>query len=87
VGWQVYALTKSAFDLGMVGLAQFIPTVVLTFAAGRADDRYERRRVAQFCQIAEALSPVFLAWGQYRGMAQRVRDLCGGGRDWRGVGV
>jgi hypothetical protein len=34
VGWQIYALTNSAFDLGMVGLVQFIPTVVLIFAAG-----------------------------------------------------
>jgi hypothetical protein len=30
VGWQVYALTNNPFNLGMVGLAQFIPTVLLT---------------------------------------------------------
>jgi MFS family permease len=45
VGWQVYALTGSAFDLGIVGLVQFIPTALLVFVAGHAADRYDRRRV------------------------------------------
>ncbi len=43
VGWQVYALTGSAFNLGMLGLVQFLPMVVLTLAAGHAADRYDRR--------------------------------------------
>jgi MFS family permease len=67
VGWQVYALTSSAFDLGMVGLVQFIPTAVLVFAAGHAVDRYDRRRVAQICQMAEGLTAAFLAWGSFAG--------------------
>jgi MFS family permease len=67
VGWQVYALTSSAFDLGLVGLVQFIPTAVLVFAAGHAVDRYDRRRVVQICQIAEGLTAAFLAWGSFAG--------------------
>jgi len=67
VGWQVYALTGSAFDLGMVGLMQFIPTALLTFAAGHAADRYDRKRVVQICQTAEALVAAFLAWGSFGG--------------------
>jgi MFS family permease len=67
VGWQVYALTGSAFDLGMVGLVQFIPTIVLIFAAGHVADRYDRRRVVQICQIAEGLTAAFLAWGTFEG--------------------
>jgi MFS family permease len=67
VGWQVYALTGSAFDLGMIGLAQFIPTLVLTFAAGHAADRYDRRRVVQLCELAAGLAALFLAWGSLRG--------------------
>ena len=63
VGWQVYALTRSAFDLGMVGLSQFIPMALLTFAAGHAADRYERKQVLQLCQITEALTAAILAWG------------------------
>src|ERR1700691_3273879 len=60
VGWQVYALTGSAFDLGMVGLVQFLPTAVLVFAAGHAADRYERKRVVQICRIAAGVTAAFL---------------------------
>jgi MFS family permease len=67
VGWQVYALTNSAFALGMVGLAQFVPTALLTFVAGHAADRYDRRRVVQVCQLVEALTAGFLAWGTFEG--------------------
>jgi MFS family permease len=67
VGWQVYALTGSAFDLGMVGLVQFIPTALLVFAAGQVADRYDRQRVAQVCQITAALTAGFLAWGSFAG--------------------
>src|SRR5580700_2385933 len=67
VGWQVYALTRSAFDLGMVGLVQFIPTALLVFVAGHAADRYDRRRVVQMCQIVDCLAAIFLAWGSIAG--------------------
>src|ERR1700722_3421195 len=67
VGWQIYELTGSAFDLGMVGLAQFIPSALLVFAAGHAADRYDRKRVAQICQIAEGLTATLLAWGTFAG--------------------
>jgi MFS family permease len=67
IGWQIYDLTGSAFDLGMVGLVQFLPTALLVFVAGHAADRYERKRVVQICQLAEALTAVFLAWGAYAG--------------------
>ena len=67
VGWQIYDLTGSAFDLGMVGLVQFLPTALLVFAAGHAVDRYERKRVVQICLIVEALTALFLAWGAYTG--------------------
>ena len=67
IGWQIYELTGSAFDLGMVGLVQFLPTALLLFVAGHAADRYERKRVVQLCQFAEALTALFLAWGAYAG--------------------
>ncbi len=67
VGWQVYALTHSAFDLGLVGLAQFVPMALLTFAAGHASDRYERKHVLQWCQVTEAAAAAFLAWGTFAG--------------------
>ena len=45
VGWQVYALTHSAFALGMVGLAQFLPAFLLTLPGGLAADRFDRRKI------------------------------------------
>jgi MFS family permease len=45
VGWQVYEITHSTFQLGMVGLVQFLPIVLLTLVAGQVADRYERRIV------------------------------------------
>src|SRR6185437_6207402 len=67
IGWQVYDLSGSALDLGMVGLVQFLPTALLGFVAGHAADRFERRRVVQVCQFAEVLTALFLAWGSYAG--------------------
>ncbi|WP_034996500.1 MFS transporter [Beijerinckia mobilis] len=67
VGWQVYAMTNSAFDLGMIGLMQFLPTALLTFVAGHAADRYERKRVVQACQILSGLTSAFLAYGTFAG--------------------
>src|ERR1700726_2755380 len=67
IGWQIYDLTGSAFDLGMVGLVQFLPTALLVFVAGSAADRYARKRVIQLCQLAEALTALLLAWGSIGG--------------------
>jgi MFS family permease len=63
VGWQIYALTHSAFALGMIGLTQFLPMAGLTFFAGHVADRYERKRVVQICQMIEGSAVAFLAWG------------------------
>ncbi|MFO1104981.1 MAG: MFS transporter [Amaricoccus sp.] len=67
LGWQIYALTGSAFHLGLVGLVQFLPTAVLTFFAGHAADRYDRKRVVQICQIVQGLAAAYLAWGTWEG--------------------
>ncbi len=67
VGWQVYSITGSAFHLGMVGLVQFLPTLFLTFNAGHAADRYNRKRIVQICQWVEGLSAAYLAWGSFAG--------------------
>ena len=47
VGWQIYALTHRALDLGLVGLAQFLPGFVLFLVAGQTADRYPRQRILQ----------------------------------------
>lgn len=67
VGWQIYALTGNALDLGLIGLFQFIPTAALVFIAGHAADRYDRRRVVQICQGAAGLTAGLLSWGSFAG--------------------
>jgi MFS family permease len=61
VGWQIYDLTRSAYVLGLVGLAQFLPSVVLVLASGHIADRYDRRRVVRACQAVEALVALSLS--------------------------
>jgi MFS family permease len=45
VGWQVYAIHRSALDLGLIGLAEFVPLLVLALPAGHLSDRFPRRLV------------------------------------------
>jgi MFS family permease len=73
IGWQIYDLTGSAFDLGMVGLVQFLPTALLVFVAGHAADRFERKRVVQLCQLVEALTALFLAGSTFAGTITEVQ--------------
>jgi MFS family permease len=49
VGWQVYEITKRPLDLGLVGLAQFLPGILLFLVAGHAADRFDRRRLLMLC--------------------------------------
>jgi MFS family permease len=67
VAWQMYALTGSAFDLGLVGLAQFLPAAAFMLVAGQVADRYDRRRLLQICQLVEMLSAAALAIGSAAG--------------------
>ncbi len=61
VGWQVYAMTGRALDLGLVGLVQFVPSVLLALPAGHVADRADRRRVVVFAQLAVLAAIVVLA--------------------------
>ena len=54
VAWQIYGLTGRPLDLGLVGLAQFLPGVILFLVAGHAADRYPRRRILMICWAAFA---------------------------------
>jgi len=55
VGWLIYALTGSVLNLGLVGLAQFLPTIGLALFTGHAADRWDRRRILVVCYAAESL--------------------------------
>ncbi len=55
IGWQMYDLTHNAFSLGLVGLAQFIPMVLLTFVVGQFADRFDRRKIVFVCLLIEGI--------------------------------
>ena len=54
VAWQIYALTGRPLDLGLVGLAQFLPGILLFLLAGHTADRVSRRRILLVCYGAFA---------------------------------
>jgi MFS family permease len=58
VGWQVYAINRSALDLGLIGLAEFLPLLFLALPAGQLADRFSRRLVLAW---AVALEMVVMA--------------------------
>jgi MFS family permease len=55
VGWQVYDLTRNPFDLGLVGLVQFAPALLLVLVTGAVSDRFNRRIIVAICLGIEAL--------------------------------
>jgi MFS family permease len=65
VGWQIYALTRSTFALGMVGLVQFMPMLMLTLVVGQVADRFNRKNIISICQIVEGSTLALLAVSSY----------------------
>jgi len=61
VGWQIYAITGRAFDLGLIGLVQFVPSLLLALPAGHVADQFERRRIVLVGQVVEWLAIAALA--------------------------
>lgn len=66
LGWQVYDLTGSAWDLGLVGLFQFLPALVLTIPAGQLADRIDRRTVLAWAIALQLVVACALALGSAR---------------------
>ena len=61
IGWQMYDLTGSPFALGLVGLVQFVPSLVLALYVGHAADRYDRRTIVALSQGVEGVALLSLA--------------------------
>lgn len=62
VAWQVYAITHSALDLGLTGLALFLPGLIFVLAAGHAADRFDRRKIIMACYSLQAICTITLLW-------------------------
>ncbi len=75
VGWQIYDLTRDPFDLGLIGLFQFLPSLVLILVTGSVADRYNRRMIMGICMgvstlcaaalLALTLTGTFTLWPVY----------------------
>lgn len=54
VGWQVYDMTRNPLHLGLVGLSQFLPSLMLVLVTGAVADRFSRRAILRTCLLVEA---------------------------------
>jgi MFS family permease len=68
VGWQVYAITRDPLDLGLIGLSQFLPFVLLVLPAGQVADHYDRRRILTLCYAGEVVCALLLLSFTIRGI-------------------
>ena len=68
VGWQVYEITRRPLDLGLVGLAQFLPGVFLFLVAGHAADRHDRKRLLNICYFGFIVCFGLLLFATLRGI-------------------
>lgn len=71
IGWQMYDLTGSAWDLGLVGLMQFTPSLLLVLVAGHVLDRYHRARILAACMALQAGVAIALGLAATQGWASR----------------
>ena len=60
VAWHMYDITSSAWDLGLVGLFQFVPALLITLPAGHVADRLHRGRIFAVCMLAQAVVSLLL---------------------------
>ena len=75
IGWQLYALTGSALNLGLVGLVQFGTQIALTLVVGQAADRYDRRAIVALCRVVAGAAAATLAVGSLGGSLTTGRIL------------
>jgi len=68
VGWQVYDLTRDPFDLGLVGIIQFLPSLLLVLVTGAASDRFGRRLIMGLSTGVEALCALALLLFSFHGL-------------------
>lgn len=69
VGWQIYDLTRNPFDLGLVGVIQFAPSLLLVLVTGAVADRFGRRLIMALAAFLEALCALALLVLSVRGLA------------------
>ena len=82
VGWQVYDLTRSPLNLGFVGLAQFLPALLLVLVTGLIADKFNRRLIIGICltlEVACALGLLVFTWSAFKNIWPMFVILAGFG--------
>jgi MFS family permease len=69
VGWQIYSITRDPLDLGLIGLSQFLPFVLLVLPAGQVADRRNRARILSACFTLELACALLLLAFTLSGLA------------------
>ncbi len=65
IAWELWLRTHSAFALGMIGLVQVVPVILLSLPAGHVADQYNRRRIVLITQLFAGLCALGLAYLSY----------------------
>ena len=68
VGWQIYDLTRNPMDLGIIGLVQFLPLLLLVLVTGSVADRFGRRRVMGIAVLLETICAAAILYFSIRGL-------------------
>src|SRR5688572_6149596 len=71
IGWHMYELTSSAWDLGLVGLYQFAPALALALWAGHVVDRHHRGRIVAICLAVQGVVALVLFAAETSHLASR----------------
>ena len=74
IGWYVYAMTKKPISLAYVGLAQFLPIIVMVLIAGHVADRFDRRKIIGFSLLGKTIC--LAAFGIWSAWEHRRRYRC-----------
>jgi len=71
LAWHMYDITSSAWDLGLVGLFQFVPALLFTLPAGHVADHFHRGRIFALCMLLQAIAAGVLLVGLAGNFANR----------------
>jgi MFS family permease len=71
VGWQMYDLTHSAWNLGLVGLFQFVPALALALVSGHVADHYDRRHIVSMSLTLQLAAALVLLLATHEGWISR----------------
>ena len=71
IAWHMYDITGSAWDLGLVGLFQFLPALIMALPAGQLIDKHHRGRIFAACMLLQGMVALLLLWAMLNQIESR----------------